>query len=252
MRDKELYVKQHGPGVEADWLRYRLLEDIASKMDKLQVPRAVLKDENHGTISYEYFNFPPASLHYLDNPQAWFFIGSQLAKLQARDIRAPDGLKPAPFLLSSLGVNASDQSVLSCLPITWMHGDFWHGNVFLDGMERIIVIDPIPAPFMPFADCVTASGAVDAAFMYMSLFICHPLRKQVFIRVSKIRTAAEAFLDGYAGCGADYSELKNALRRLATRLAEIWVAGYWRRLPYPIAVVKVLATRRNLHYLKSL
>jgi len=251
MRDKELYVKQHGPGVEADWLRYRLFEDTASKLDKLHVPRAVFKDKDKGTISYEYYNFPPASLHYLDNPQAWFFVGSQLAKLQVQNVRVPDGLMPDPFLLGSLGIDASDQRLLSCLPVTWMHGDFWHGNVFLDGMEQIIVIDPIPAPFMPFSDHVTASGAVDAAFMYMSLFVCHPLKKQTFIRAPKVRTAAESFLDGYAGTSPDSSELKKALRRLAARLAEIWVAGYWRRLPYPIAAVKVLATRKSLNYMKS-
>lgn len=241
------YRKKHGPTIREDWERVQLLTKACAGMNGVMTPAAREADESAQTIVYDYHAFPLPLIERLDDKMAWVRTGEALARLhEAKLVIEGHQFSMQPYPLEQFCASAEDRVLLNGeLNPSWFHGDFWHGNVFVDETGEVIVIDPIPNEVVFSRGYIRASGCLDVAYMYMSILVCHPLRRQMKIDFGPNIAAAESFLSAYLHVrGKETVELMSAIRRLSRILALRFIDGFDSRLSFPLARVKrVLAHR---------
>lgn len=245
--NKVFYRKKHGSKVREDWERVLLLMKACVRVEGVMTPVARDADDSTQTIVYDYHTFPQPLIERLDDEIAWVRTGEALARLhEAKLVIEGHQFSIQPYPLEQFCASAEDRVLLNGeLNPGWFHGDFWHGNVFVDEAGEVIVIDPIPNEVVFSHGYIRASGCLDVAYMYMSILVCHPLRRQMKIDVGSHISAAESFLSAYLRVrGKDSDELMSAIRRLSRILAIKFIEGYDRRLSWPLARIKRVLVHR--------
>lgn len=234
------FVKHHGPVIAQDLPRLNALNYICEQVDGVTTARVLHVNEHRHTVTYEHLILNEPMNSKIDDLEVMSKVGILLAKMHTTEFPVPNDLSNEPYPLESLGIDYRDAKILAdALPPGWFHSDFWHGNVFTPNNSNIVIIDPLPAEFMFSRKFVIASGALDAAMMYMSLLLLHPLLKQYFLSTPTQVAAAETFLTSYLEQrDACSTRVVESLRRVILRLADIWISALPTRLIWPIYAAK--------------
>lgn len=244
------FIKKHGDSLLSDWQRLCALEQICGQLDGVITPTALRMEIQTATIAYEYCNFPAPLISQVSNPGVYWHVGRTLAKMHGTQFNIDmKSFHCGPYPLQSIDIKQkATDTIEASLPTGWFHGDFWHGNVFVLPSQEVIVIDPLPSPLIFPQRHIRASGGLDAAFMYMSIIFCLPLRDQLTININQHIKAAESFLAGYLSeksisCQKVAQSIRYASRALAIR----FIHGYPHRLPYPTSLAKKLTALGTLY-----
>lgn len=255
-----IFIKHHGPLIAQDLPRLEALNCICKQVEGVTTARILHVNERRHTVTYEHLALKEPMNSKAEDLEVMSKVGRLLAKMHAAKFPVPNNLSNEPYPLESLGIECRDAKILAdALPPGWFHSDFWHGNVFTPSDSNIVVIDPLPAEFMFSRKFFIASGALDAAMMYMSLLLRHPLLKQCFLSVPTQVTAAETFLTSYLEQrNACSTQVIESLRRVILRLADIWISAFSARLAWPIYTAKrarttqlILALERSEQWTKT-
>lgn len=242
--------KKHGDSLLNDWQRLLALEQVCEKVDGAMTPKALRNDLKTSTIIYEHWalHTPLASL--VGHPYIYTRVGQILAKVHREpfdiDMRT---FSRAPYPLLEIGIDPRDADILDAyFPPAWFHGDFWHGNVFIQPNDNVVIIDPLPSQYMLNTKHICAPAYLDIAFMYMSIIFCHPLRKQIYIDIDKHILAAEHFLEGYIQeQKITCPEVLNSIRRVSRVLALRFIRGHLSRLRWPLSSIKYFIALQTLY-----
>lgn len=243
------FKKEHGKSVLLDWQRLIVLQQLCDQLENIITPTALRIEIPTSAIIYEHWNFPVTLISLIDSPDIYGLIGRALAQLQNVPVDLElDSFSSESYPLQQLGIKYKDADIMnSYISTGWFHGDFWHGNTFVLPDNQVIVIDPLPNPTMFTPKYIRASGGLDAAFMYMSIIFCLPLREQITMKIHQHIHAAESFLEGYLyEKNISCPHLKKSIRCTSRTLALRFIEGYSYRLSYPISVAKKLASKRIL------
>lgn len=244
------YRKTHGRSATIDWERVKILDSICSRVEGVTTPKPRHLNAAEGTIDYEFYRFPKPLIQLVGNDDTFSKLGNLLARMHFQSFSAnPHSFDPAPYPLQEFGLSQQDQNLLAeSFKVGWLHGDFWHGNVFYNMDGDFVIIDPIPIRLTLNPGFIQAPGALDVAFMRMSLLFCHPLRKQFGLDFPAHYGAAEAFTKAYletVGCRST-AELQGAIDRLTRAIAVRFIDGYKKRLIWPVATAKQHLAQRLL------
>lgn len=244
------YRKTHGRSAASDWERVKILDSICSQTEGVVTPKPCRLNADEGTIDYELCRFPKPLIQLVGNDDVFSKLGSLLARMHFQDFSATQhSFDAAPYPLQEFDLLQQDQELLAeSFKVGWLHGDFWHGNVFSNMDDDFVILDPIPAQFTLNPAFIRASGALDVAFMRMSLLFCHPLRIQFGLDFPAHYKAAEAFTEAYletVGCQST-AELRRAIDCLTRAIAIRFINGYTKRLIWPLATAKKHLARRHL------
>lgn len=249
MRNSETYRKFHGVYVESDWERLRALRQICDQVEGVSTPLALSVDAADQSILYEYATFPIPLVERVDDGKIFSSLGRLLARMHQASFSIELGhFSDNPYPLDTFGMSADELALLQAvIPVGWFHSDFWHGNVFFG--TDMVIIDPLPARRWLFEDrYIRASGALDLASMYMSLLLCHPLHKQVWLDIDPYIHAGDMLLEGYLSeVAVDSDVARRTIRKLSRIVGLKFVDGYARRLARPLALVKRKVALKILH-----
>lgn len=243
------FVKHHGPSIERDLARLKALSQICDQVEGVTTARVLHADFKRQKVSYERLPLKEPITSKTDDLESMARVGKLLAKMHTAKFSVTPEFSTEPYPLESLGIAKHDAIILNeAFPPGWFHSDFWHGNVFTQDADNIVVIDPLPATFMFSGKYIIASGVLDVAMMYMSLVITHPILRQRFICIPLQVRAAEAFFMSYLK-QRNVCDIRviNALRRVICIIAEKWISAISTRLAWPLCIAKKsLATKSIL------
>ena len=246
-----LYIKQHGSNLIKDWIRVSLLYNITRETKSWRTPFPIKADIHTRCIAYERLDHckPLHSLGRKKFIAVFRVIGERLFDLHSASIRRAWIYKygsAGEFPLATLGVPEKNVKILERhLPRGLLHGDCWYGNILLDPNENLVLMDPLPNKDVVGMDYLTANGVIDIAMLYMSLFICHPLLKQIQPISEAAIEAGANLIDGYLH-GIQNQEVRKAVMQVSRILALRYIDAYGMRLPSCLAVVKRFAGRSIL------
>ena len=206
---REAIVKQH----RAEPVIERARHEAATLAKLPNVPRVLLFDEKRATIVMERApGVPLDRLFARAEPQkllpALEHAGAWLREMQNATRRGPDPHVFADVLATARNDAEGDPKLLRALarsideqPVTGHHGDFWPGNVFIDG-DRATVID-----FEGFRDGLPLE---DVAYFL--------IRVELLARRFRVRIPGldEAFLRGYGKVDRDALRLFTITKGLRT------------------------------------
>lgn len=236
--NRDIYPKSHGEFARADWDRVKLFASICARIDGVVAAEPIWMNEAEGVIGYKKISDLLPCLRHARLDATMFKIGATLASIHMCTVE--EGLRDS--LIFPIEMLVAEQATVRVLrenfPVGFVHGDFWHGNVFSVKNDKLAILDPLPNwHILGMKNFVGGSGCIDLSMMYMSIFFCHPLRKLMFVNPRKLLIAANALLDGYffaTGC----SSAREAALSLARTLAVRHIASYKTRLARPIAMMK--------------
>ena len=239
--------KYHGDGVDVDWQRVLVMQEICDQVDGVTTAKPYSVDLANKSIVYQRIDFPAPVIQFVGDTRVFEELARLLLRMHRTHLAGTawqGSTEPCP--LQQLGVSAHDAAMLhQTMPPSWIHADFWHGNVFHEPAGGFVVIDPVPTRFAPFRRYLFGCGALDVASMYMGLLLCHPLHRQLRLDVSRHLRAGEAFLHAYLEeVGASSAGLLDAVRALSRLLALNFIDGYSQRLTPSLAWAKRHAAER--------
>jgi tRNA A-37 threonylcarbamoyl transferase component Bud32 len=206
---REVIVKQH----RAEPVVERARHEAATLAKLPNVPRVLLFDEQRATIVMERApGVPLDRLFARADPQqllpALERAGAWLREMQDATRRDPDPTVLKDILATARNDANGDPKLLRALdrtlgeqPVTGHHGDFWPGNVFVDG-GRATVID-----FEGFREGLPLE---DVAYFL--------IRVELLARRFRVRIPGldDAFLRGYGGVDRDALRLFTVTKGLRT------------------------------------
>ncbi|MFP5245942.1 MAG: phosphotransferase, partial [Thermoanaerobaculia bacterium] len=174
LNDREVFAKQHGPDGRApgEIARYEadLLQTLRAQLPPpYSVPEVLLVDEQHGAIVLARAPGTPLDallrnartrfaagdlVHAVQRAGRWLGLMQKItrtnedghARLETLLEQAMDDLASLPSLggrrpdIANSLHGLHNEVKLQLLPVVGQHGDYWPGNIFIDG-ERVEVID---------------------------------------------------------------------------------------------------------------
>lgn len=239
--NQKIFRKKHQNKITADLVRIRYLINICSLTNEVETCDVLEIDENENAIGYEYIDALEPLINSINDACTWVNLGIALSIIHTTSAAISQPCELAnKYPLQSFGISSDEESFLDeSLGISWFHGDFWHGNVFNLRDARFMVIDPIPSRSMFTDQYHFANGALDAATMYMSLHLVHPISRQILINPNRYTETAEAFLVSYlGGRGVNSPKAAHLIRKIARVLAERFIDSYRTRLMPPLSTLK--------------
>lgn len=246
------FVKKHGSDVAEDWASVQQLDALCRQIQDIHTATPLSFDAANGTISYEYLEgLEPALSRSGRARVAPRRIGGAIAQLhlaRSSDDVVGDRTAADPLRLLNMTSECSD-SLMTQFPRGFFHGDCWYGNVLTDTGGRLIVLDPIPNPYVfgrPKME--RACGALDLGMMFMSVFFCIPLAHMARPALAARLDTADEILCGYADT-AGISICRKEFLFMSRQLALRHIASYRQRLAFPIALIKTVAAGKILREL---
>lgn len=247
------FFKHHGRFAAEDFGRVQMLAAVCDVVPGVRTTQPLALDLDAGVIAYGYEKFPPPLTEAFGDAARFSRLGELLAAMHEVVIPCERyGLSGDVVSLSAIGIPPEDADFLErSFPAGWVHGDFWQGNVFLDGAGGFLVVDPILPAWNPLRATgvgrVRASGALDLSSMWVGLQFCHPLRRELLLRREVIVRSFDAFLGGYlAARGVEADAVMRPLRKLFEATASHYIGSIGRRSVPVVSHLKTYFARRAL------
>lgn len=242
---QEIFLKEHGSQLDADWERVSRFYFAARLTSRLVAPRPLKKLPHSHQIAYQKLDCSRPIFDEARANSAFFKqFGTALFELHAATNTSTATLDQQAKTLTAFGLSDSQAiALINSFPCGTCHGDCWHGNVFCLEDSRFIVLDPIPAPLMSELMPDNAPGCIDLAYLCASLFLGHRLLCIPTLDPSLLNNLGEMAIAGYI-TEANVNFPTQAFNALCMRISELWIEQFAIRLAYPIRVGKTLAKRR--------
>ncbi|NII11440.1 hypothetical protein [Oleiagrimonas sp. C23AA] len=244
-----LYRKYHGGSLSSDWHRLLALQSICDHVPGVRTARPREIVPACQSVDYDYLDFPPGLLRFVDSDDVFVRLGQLLAQMHRTPVVLDTQyLNPDPFPLEELDISEHDVQVLQRkIPPGWLHSDLWHGNVFFDRSDGFVIIDPLPARFLGPHGYILGNGAMDLASMHMGLIFCHSLCSQLLLDVDRLLRAGEVFINSYLQeADVCVPGVLGAVLRLSRVMALRFIESYALRLSWPIAKLKYRMAEKTL------
>lgn len=242
MSGQDLYRKFHGASVETDWFRVVKLYELCQSVPGLHAPRPVKIDLEWKGIEYERVDCTNPLMHSAgDLIEVFHYFGQRLAQFHLHAANHGGSFahgEETVSLLTKIGLDRDDASELNRqLPRSFLHGDCWHGNVFVTKPRSFLILDPLPAAwFRPILPAL-GNSSLDVAYFIFSTKLRLPLFNLAMRRAHYSNQLAHSALDGYLS-KMRAQACKSLILKLSHILATIWLDEYPRRLIFPIGQVK--------------
>lgn len=244
------FLKYHGPTVQEDWQQVVTLERLTNEIPEILTAKPLRFDLENEYIWYEWLGDMPSlmSLQGDELDEVVCRAGRTLAQVHAASANEPvvDSARSIKVLpLGMFDVNESDaRKIEARLPISFFHGDCWHGNVLVNSNLDCVLIDPIQSPWLFGKERFDrASGIVDLATLHMSLLVSMKIMPLLRIDVDKQLALGELLLDSYLQ-QFDANSLRNQVLKLSNSIAIKYVSSYPVRINYLVGWVKIWLSRR--------
>jgi len=242
MKGVGLYSKFHGESVESDWFRTVSLYELCRSIPGLYAPRPVKIDLKQKIIMYERVD---CSLPLMQAngklEEVLYQFGQKLAEfhiLSTGQIACSAQSNRVNSFSLGLGLDSVAANQLTQeLPLSFLHGDCWHGNVFVSEPGSFLILDPLPANRFRYVIPDVGNPALDIAFLFFSIKICMPLFSLVGSDSEYRAQLAHAALDGYLS-KMQAETCRNSILKLSHLLGAIWLDDLPRRLQFPIGQIK--------------
>ena len=244
-RERDRFVKYHGPTLADDWIRVRALSELVEKLPRIRTATPLSMDDVKLEITYEWLGDLPRmiTLPHAELLRSIANIGLGLAQIheQGKNCHALlDAPANSVLPLGAVGIDEPTSRLLNdCLPTGFFHGDCWHANVLIDDAGDCVIIDPIQSPrLFGKRNYLLANGIVDLATMHMSLILGFPLSGLWRLDMDRQLEIGEVFLESYLRhCNA--LPMKKTVLQLSRALALEYVSSYPRYINYLVGWVRL-------------
>jgi hypothetical protein len=220
------FVKRHGDSVDSAWIRGLRLYEAATRASEFSAPRPLRVLPDNRSIAYA--SLPGGSVLYqMLSPRvlvrsdastgamiALRAVGSALAEMHATLVPINQdclsisfaGDRKIPFALRT-----HVDSILGSSPISAMHGDFGHGNIWITKNGEVWIYDAVPSVFCSKKEAGISSIYYDIAQMISCLWAIYPLKIYFLVPFLPRWQWIRAFIAGYESHSATVLDLATAL-----------------------------------------
>lgn len=248
------FFKRHGVHVQRDWIRVQRFHEIVQSVPDLHGARPLACVPESQGIAYELLpdHVALAALTGSSDHRGQLVRAAKLlAAFHAVSVSDAGVAGPRVQRLDVFDLAREDCATLEAAMLPgFFWGDCWQGNILL-AARKVYFIDPLPNRWLFDPEADVASGAIDLAMLYMSVFFCHPLSRLMRLDVRSLIDAADAMLDAYVTT-ASAQGTEVAVRRLARLLAVRYIDTCRLRLPAPVAIARRWVSRSILHSLDGI
>jgi len=209
---EDTFVKQHGSNVVEDWQRAEHLYE-ALRSTPFRAPKPLFLNNSAETISYEFLPEGQMLTAVLNSEIMMFRkersevartmlrVGEALAEIHANMKPISDDVLNIDF--SSINGVRRDlvvaaQLIVETSETVATHGDYSHCNIWLTSDQKIWVIDPIPATFLPKTRIGMSSIYLDLGSMVSCIWAAFVPWRHTFAKWDRAKTWIAAFLEGYS------------------------------------------------------
>mgnify|MGYP000340831765 CR=1 FL=1 len=250
VRQGDEFLKYHGPTVEQDWGKVKLLEGLTEKIAGLRSPRPLRLDIEKECISYEWLGDLPRMITLRDDSldDAICRLGQGLAQLHESSVGmakqgSPGAGAELPLDMPCFG-DADRRKIRAKLPVAFFHGDCWHGNVLVDADQNCVLIDPIQSPWLfGGRQFDFANSIVDLATLHMSLLVSFRILPLLTLDIEKQLALGDLLLDSYLG-HFNAGSLRPQVLALSETIARNYVSTYPKRINTLVGWVKLWLSNR--------
>ncbi|MCH8100619.1 MAG: hypothetical protein IIB74_09300 [Proteobacteria bacterium] len=244
-RERDRFIKYHGPTVVDDWIRVRALSELVEALPRIRTATPLSVDDEKLEITYEWLGDLPRmiTLPHAELLRSIADIGLGLAQIHEQGKNC-DALEDTPvnsvLPLETVGIDEPTSRLINdCLPIGFFHGDCWHANVLIDDAGDCVLIDPIPSLRL-FGErrYMLANGIVDLATMHMSLTMMFPLANLLRLNLDRQLEIGEVLLASYLR-HFDALSMRKFVLQLSRSLAIRYATSYPKYINYLVGWVKM-------------
>jgi|GEM_PF-3021375 len=245
------YSKKHKGNATIDWDRVNLFYSLCKDSMRFSTPKPIRLNDHNSTIDYEYRNdISPVYLNLQSNPDSAEQLGRSLAAFH-HDLKVDSCLSYSKIFLKSAGLSKTDINlILTALPISFLHGDCWHGNLFWDENQKLVLLDPIPNDYLIPKAPMHSCSCLDLATLIMGISVCHPISSLILIDKKNTKTVQDKILASYL----DYysaTHLTKIIEKLTIFLAKKHIDAYRTRLIWPLDIIKTKFALKSTDHLNK-
>ena len=246
------YVKFHGSDVQDDWLRVKALAQLVDTIPEISTARPISIDVTQETISYQRLNNLQriADLPHTQLLEVVRTLGRAIAKIHAQGmtVEALRKFATSPALPLELISDDTDieKAVADRLPVGFFHGDCWHANVLVANSETLILIDPIPRPWiLGNRRYLRANGIADIATLHMSFLYSHRLPRLLTASIEGQIAVGDTLINSYLEY-FDAADLRRFVLRLSRAIAITYISSYPTRINPLVGRIKLALSKRRI------